>query len=116
MFEPAIEVGDKLHIITRRRFESDVRRHFVGEVTGISGELQKIQGYEFVFNKATNEYTKLPELRTRVFSIGQEGFVVNMIPPEVIIGSLEYRLTEKRLAVTDGGKFILDVNEFGGAR
>jgi hypothetical protein len=42
--EPAIEIGDKVHIITRRRFESDMRRHFVGEVIGISGELCRLRG------------------------------------------------------------------------
>ena len=108
-----LEVGDKLHIITRRLFEGDIRRHFVGEVTGISGELQEVQGYTFVFNRGTNEYKKRPELRTRIFSLGQAGFIVNKIPREVAIASLEYRLIEKRLAVTDGGKFSLDINEFG---
>ena len=51
-----LEVGDKLHIITRRRFEGDLLRHFAGEVTGISGDLQEVQGYTFVFNRGSNEY------------------------------------------------------------
>ena len=58
MSDPAIKVGDKLHIITRRRFENDVRRHFVGEVTAIFGELQEIRGYAFVFEPGINVYRK----------------------------------------------------------
>ena len=108
-----LEVGDKLHIITRRQFEGDIRRHFVGEMTGISGGLQEVQGYTFVFNRGTNEFKKRPELRTRIFSLGQADFIVNKIPREVTIASLEYRFIEKRLVVTDGGKFALDINEFG---
>jgi len=113
--EPAVETGDKLHIITRRRFESDGRRHFVGEVTGISGELYKVQGYAFVLNAGTNEYERRPELRTRLFSLGQDGFIVNKIPREVSIASLEYRRdgVENRLVVSDSKDFSLDINEFG---
>jgi hypothetical protein len=114
--EPAIEVGDKLHIITGRRFENDVRRHFVGEVIAISGELHKIQGYAFVFESGVNEYKKRPEQRTRIFSVGQEGFIVSQIPREVAIESLFYRVAGKHLVVTDGGTFTLDINEFGGSR
>ena len=116
MSELALEIGDKLHIITRRRFESDVRRHFVGEVAAISGELHEIRGYAFVFSLGTNEYQKLPELRSRILSLGQEGFIVNKIPRKVIIESLKYRNIEGRLMVTDGLEFKLDINEFGGLR
>ncbi len=116
MSESAIEIGDKLHIITRRRFENDVRRHFVGEVTGISGELHRIQGFAFVFTMGANEFIKHPELRTRLFSLGEEGFIVNKIPSEIAITSLNYRLVKKHLVITDGANFSLDINEFGGSR
>lgn len=69
MSTEVLEVGDKLHIITRRLFEADARRHFVGEVIGISGQLQEVRGYAFVFNRGTNEYKRRPELRTRIFSL-----------------------------------------------
>lgn len=108
-----LEVGDKLHIITRRRFEGDLRRHFVGEVTGISGGLQEVRGYAFVLNRGRNEFKKRPEIRTRLFSLGQADYIVNKIPREVTIAALEYRVIESRLVVTDGGKFALDINEFG---
>ncbi len=78
-------VGDKLHIITRRLFEGDIRRHFAGEVTAVMGELQEVSGYVFVFHPETNQYERRPELRTRIFSLGQQGFIVNKIPREVAI-------------------------------
>ena len=113
MSEQVIEVGEKLHIITRRLFEGDLRRHFVGEVTRVSGELQEVKGYAFVFNRTTNEFRMRPESRTRIFSLGQADFIVNKIPREVTIESLQYRLIDKRLVVTDGKGFALDINEFG---
>ena len=108
-----LEVGDKLHIITRRLLENEARRHFVGEVIGISGELQEVRGYAFVFNRGTNEYKKRPEVRTRIFSLGQSGYIVNKLPTKVKVELLQYRYIEKRLVVTDNGEFCLDINEFG---
>jgi hypothetical protein len=69
-----------------------------------------------VFQSGTNEYAKLPELRTRLFSLGQEGFIVTKLPSDTAIASLQYRRVEKRLVVIDGGTFSLDINEFGGSR
>lgn len=113
MSDHVVKVGDKLHIITRRVFEEDVRRHFAGEVTAASDELFEIQGFTFVFHGGTNEYRKRPELRTRIFSLADSGHIVNRIPREVDIGSLEYRVIERRLVVTDMQAFELDINEFG---
>ena len=113
MSEQVIEVGDKLHIITRRLFEGDMRRHFAGEVTGVSADLQEVRGYTFVFNRGTNEYRKRPEVRTRIFSLGQADFIVNKIPRDVAIESLQYRIVDKRLVITDNRDFFLDINEFG---
>ena len=108
-----IEVGDKVHVITRRLFEGDLRWHFAGEVTAVAGVLQEISGYSFVFNKGANEYRRRPELRTRIFSLGQADFIVNKIPGDVALESLAYRIVDGRLVITDGKAFALDINEFG---
>ncbi len=113
MPERLVKVGDRVHIITRRLFPGDALRHFAGEVTKVSGELQEVQGHAFVFNRATNEYERRPERRTRIFSFGQAGLIVNKIPHTVAIESLEYRFVSERLVVTDNSGFALDINEFG---
>ena len=113
MATQVIEVGEKLHVITRRLFKEDIRRHFVGEVTKISNDLQEMRGYVFVFNSGRNEFKKRPELRIRIFSLGQANYIVNKIPLEVVIESLEYRMVNNRLAITDNRDFSLDINEFG---
>ncbi len=113
MSDCVIVPGDKVHIITRRLFHDDLRRHFAGEVTGVSGELCEIQGYVFVFNSGANEYHKRPKMRTRLFSLADAGHIVNKLPREVDIASLEYRIVETNLVVTDMKTFSLDINEFG---
>lgn len=112
----AVEVGDKLHIMTRRLFEEDLRRHFVGEVMTLSDSLAEIRGYTFIFQPGTNEFRRLPEERARLFSLGESGHVVTKIPRETDVSAIIYRTVGNRLVVSDGGAFSLPINEFGAAR
>lgn len=113
MTNPVLSVGDKLHIMTRRLFADDVHPHFACEISAISGPIFRARGYSFVFDSGTNSYVKHPQVRTRLFSLSNAGHIINVIPQEVDLDSLEYRITEGRLAVTDGLGFSLEINEFG---
>jgi hypothetical protein len=108
-----LAVGDKLHIMTRRLFADDVHPHFVGEITAVDGPLFKAHGYAFVFDSGTNSYLKHPQLRTRLFSLTDAGHIVNVIPRDVDLSALQYRVIQRRLTVTDGLGFSLEINEFG---
>jgi hypothetical protein len=116
MSHAVIAPGDKLHLITRRLFEADMRRHFVGEVLAVEGPLCRLRGYTFVFTQGVNEFRRRPELRTRIFSVDREGYIINVVPREVDLDALDYRTVDKRLVITDGASFTLDINEFGDAR
>lgn len=105
--------GDKLHIITRRLFPDDIRRHFAGEVTKARRDLCELRGYAFIFHAGTNEYRRRPEVRTRIFALGEAGHIVNRLPGEVDVRALEYRTVDSRLVITDMAGFSLDINEFG---
>jgi hypothetical protein len=112
--EVTIHVGEKIHVITRRRFEGDSRRHFVGEIKEAEGSIVRAEGYAFIFNTAKNEFIKKPEKRTSIFQLAESGYIVNLIPKEVSIDSLIYRQSgQKNLVVTDNHLFCLDINEFG---
>ncbi len=113
MSDQVVKCGDKLHVITRRLFADDFRRHFAGEVTAADGSFCQLQGYTFVHNSSTNEFRRRPELRTRIFSFADAIHIVNKLPSQVEISSLEYRFVEKRLVVMDKTGFYLDINEFG---
>jgi len=108
--------GEKYHIVTRRWFPEDIRRHFVGEVIGGTDGLVEIQGYSFIFHPGTNEFRRRPELRTRVLSLGDAGHIVTKLPREVVVESLEYQVVNTGLVVTDGEGFSLDIHEFGPQR
>jgi hypothetical protein len=111
--DSVLAVGDKLHIMTRRLFADDVHLHFVGEISAVSGPLFRAQGYVFVFDSATNSYLKHPRIRSRLFSLSDAGHIINVIPQQVDLDSLQYRVVNRSLTITDGGTFSLEINEFG---
>ena len=76
-------------------------------------EIYELQGHTFVFDSSNNEYSRRPELRTRIYSLGLAGHIVNVFPRHIDIGSLKYQIVEKRLGVSDLVGFSLDINEFG---
>lgn len=116
MTDPVINPGDKFHIITRRLFPEDVRRHMVGEVVTVSGALIEVRGYVFVYTPGTGEYRRHREARTRILSPADAGSIVTKLPPTVDIESVEYKVIAERLVATDNKTFHLDINEFGPAR
>jgi hypothetical protein len=111
--DSVLAVGDKLHIMTRRLFADDIHPHFACEIIAVDGPVFRAQGVSFVFDSGTNSYLKHPDLRTRLFSLSDAGHIINVIPREVDLNSLHYRVLEGRLAITDGRGFSLEINEFG---
>ncbi len=109
---PILELGEKLHIITRRNFSDDLRRHFVGEITALSPIAMRLKGYTFVFNPTSLEYRRRDDLRTRVFAIADAQLIINVLPPEVRIERLQYRIPDGQLVLMDGAGYSLDINEF----
>ncbi len=97
-----VRVGEKLHIITRRNFNDDLRRHYVGEIVAVGDGFVRLKGYTFVFNAMAMEYRRRPELRTRVFGLGDAQLIVNVIPPETNIGELVYIKSKATVLATGG--------------
>jgi hypothetical protein len=99
--------------MTRRLFAEDVHPHFVCEISAVAGPLFRAQGYSFIFDSGTNSYIKHPEARTRLFSLSDAGHIISVIPREVDLDSLQYRIVAGRLSITDSRSFSLEINEFG---
>jgi hypothetical protein len=109
-----LEVGEKLHIITRRTFENDLRRHFVGEVKACNDLVARVEGYAFIFDNIKNEYVKREEIRIRIVGLADPGIIIKVIPPSVRIEEVHYaKSMTNHLIATDGKAFNLDINEFG---
>ena len=108
-----LKTGERVHVATRRRFEGDIRRHFVGEVVSVEGAVARISGYAFVFDPNKDDYVRYPEKRTRIFDLSDVGNVTNVLPEGTVIEDVAYVLEDRKLVLTDGKDFRLDINEFG---
>ena len=107
-----LQVGEKVHIIERRYFESDLRRHIVGEIMKIHATALRIKGYVWVFDGNIGEFVRRSELRERVVVLGDR-LTINVIPGEVELSEVTYvHDKDKGLFVTDEKDFRLEVNEF----
>ena len=108
-----IKPGDKIHVMTRRSFDNDIRRHFIGKVTQASDVAVLVCGYVFVYEQVKSQYVRRPGHRYRVIAIADSGNIINVLPETVNIDKIIYTISEeKRLVVTDGISFNLDINEF----
>ena len=109
--------GEKVIVVTRRRFESDIRRHFAGEVEAVEDGAFRVRGYAFVFDETENEFVRRRQERTRIFSVLDSGYLILVLPPGVDLGELRYHVDEtNRRSVTDGGGFSMNISEFSGYR
>ncbi len=112
-----IEKGEKIHVVMRRTFESQVQRHFAGAVEEVEGAIVRAVGYVFIYDLMKAQYTKKAEMRTTILDLSQSGYIVNVLPTSVVINDLRYETVNREyLAVVDGKGFSLDVNEFGSKR
>ena len=109
-----LDQGEKIHIIVRRKFENDIRRHFIGEVIIANDTLARVEGYAFVFDNILGNYIRRSGKRIRMLGLIDSGYIINVLPSNANIEEAQYIRAEKnRLVVSDGKTFSLDINEFG---
>lgn len=112
-----IEPGEKIHVIMRRTFESQVRRHLAGEVIAVSGAAVRVTGYVFIYDDRAARYVRKNSKRTTILDLGSSGYIVNIIPPSVDLESVRYETIDREeLFFTDGKDYRLNINEFGPRR
>ena len=108
-----VREGEVLHVITRRKFASDVRQHFVGKVQAVAGWIVRLEGYAFVFDAGQGAFRKRPDVRLRLISLGDCGNVISVIPHGVKLSDLTYEMREDEgLVLTDRQQFKSWLREF----
>ena len=112
-----LKPGEKAHVITRRLFDNDLRRHFAGEVQEATETAVRLEGFVFVFDSGSSQFVRRPERRVRIIGLADSGQIVNVIPQTVNLEELSYGVSsENRTIITDGKSFSLEVNEFSAYR
>ena len=106
--------GEKIHVMHLRRFEKDVRRHFVGEVESYEQGVARASGYVFAIDDLSKHlFVKRPDRRTKLIPVMFGDVIVNVIPETVDVERVAYELKDRSLVVTDGSAWTMDVKEFG---
>jgi len=109
-----IKQGEKFHIVMRRNYEAQIQRHFVGAADEVDGAIVRSTGYVFIYDEMKAQYIKKKTPRTTILDLSESGYIVNIIPSDVVIDELRYATIDRAyLALTDGTGFELDINEYG---
>lgn len=104
--------GETIHVIERRLFPGDVRRHFVGAIEACTDRALRVKGYLFVYDTGASAFSRKPELRTRLIPLDNR-VIINVLPEGVSVGAIGYAHdAEGNLTLTDGADFELDISEF----
>lgn len=112
-----VEVEEKVHVVVRRAFETDLRRHFIGEIKVALGSIVRIEGFFMVLDKSKNIFTRQPGQRTTIMDLSSNGYWVNILPKEIDLAELKYAFNKNnKLTITDGKSYEMDINEFGSLR
>ena len=107
-----VRLGEIVHVIERRIFAGDVRRHFVGEVEGFSEGSLRVKGYLFVYDSGASAFCRKPEMRTRLIPLDNR-VIINVLPEGVEVEAVGYAHdTDGNLTLTDKKGFELDISEF----
>lgn len=110
-----LAVGEKVHIQYRRHFDSDVRRHFVGEVKWYSDGIARLRGFSFLYDDGLQAFVRLGAERTRLVPLGS-GDIINLLPADADLEEARYEAdTDGGLVFTDGRTFHLEIAELAPA-
>jgi hypothetical protein len=108
-----LDVGEKVHIIEKRNFTEDVRRHFIGEVVRCTDNNVRIKGFVWIYEQMQQSYIRYPEKRERIISL-EGDLIINVLPESSIISDITYsKEPGKGLVVKAGQQVLLTINEFG---
>lgn len=108
-----LNIGEKVFIITRRAFDSELRRHFVGEIQDVNQLSIRARGYAFVFDEAVSDFVRHDDVRVRIFSLIDAVNVIHVIPRDTTIENIRYIFEKNQRYITDGIAFKMNISEFG---
>ena len=111
-----VNPGEKVHVIERRMFDGDARRHFVGEVESSTESAMRVTGYTFVCNPMTGNFDRREPSRTRIIPLGAAGVVVYVIPEHIDIEAVYYEWSAGNRLVVRAGRWEAFLDEFASAR
>ena len=106
--------GDKVHVVERRLFDGDVRRHFLGIVEAANDVAMRVSGFSFVYDPGSTNFVRRSDSRVRIIPLVGSAHIINVLPTAASLPEARYQTDDHdHLVLTDGETFSLDINEFG---
>jgi hypothetical protein len=105
--------GEIVFVVTRRFFEKDLRRSFVGKIQEVSEVAIRVKGYPFTYTETTNEFVRTDHQRIQIFSLVDAGVVIRILDEDVDYKNIHYGWKDNQRIITDGKSFIMDISSFG---
>ena len=107
-----VQPGETVHVIERRLFSGDVRRHFIGEIEACTDRALRVRGSLFVYDSGASGFVRKQEARTRIIPLDNR-VIINVLPEGISLEAIRYsRDAEGNLTLTDDSGFELDISEF----
>jgi hypothetical protein len=91
--------------------EREPHRHFVGVVEAYENGVARVAGHVYTVDTVKSAFFRRPDKRTRILAISSGDLLVNVLPPEVNLDKIVYKLEKKAVRVTDGSEWYLDISE-----
>lgn len=107
-----LEKGDVVHVITRRGFNEDHPRHFVGQVIECAECVARVRGFPFILDTTSRTFVRKKRERTRLVPLTDAGMIITVLPNDIRLDQLRYEDVEGHLVLTDGRQLKLDFSEY----
>jgi hypothetical protein len=106
-----LENGDVVLVSTRRMFERDETRFFLGRTLASDGPLVKIEGFTFVRDLSNGHIVKKAEKRVKILSLSSSGYIVYQLPNVVDLEAVAIESCNGDAFLVDGSRRLLNLAE-----
>ena len=110
-----IEVGEVIHVLMRRYFDGQPKRHFLGKITQIEGMCVRARGYTFMTGTSEPGFRKQDTIGERLISLHDDSTIVTVMPSGFDVERATYSMRSGFVVVTDG-KHEAELDETAGLR
>lgn len=107
-----LETGDKLLIVHRRLYPSDLPRYFAGTVDAFADGLAVVTGYTWEREQFAGRFRKKEDVRRKIVPIASGTVLAYLLPRETDVGNLVVEnLGRDTIWLTDRAHFRMDLTE-----
>jgi hypothetical protein len=106
-----LETGDVVLVSSRRLFEREESRFFLGRTVASEGSLLKIEGFTFVRDLSNGQIVKKEEKRVKVISLDCSGYIVYQLPGDITLDKVDIESGNGDAFLVEGNRRLLNLSE-----